>query len=219
MSSTAYPDLFAALAAPFTGQNEVKTRKQAGRDLSYVTARTVMNRLDAVLGPENWWNRYAAGGDHSVVCALTIRLPDGSTVTKCDAGGCAGMSDAGDDDKSGYSDAFKRAAVMFGVARYLYRDGVPSYHGQDTPARETPVPEPANGKPRSDWARDRRETDSDPRSAPLTGRALFAWGREHEALRALTAYGQEHQFPARIVDWDSVQVAEAFDALRAAMEG
>jgi putative DNA primase/helicase len=50
-------------------------------------------------------------------------------VTKCDAGGYAGMADSGDDDKSGYSDAFKRAAVKFGVARYLYRDGVPeTYH-------------------------------------------------------------------------------------------
>ena len=37
------------------------------------------------------------------------------------------MSDSGDDDKSGYSDAFKRAAVKFGVGRYLYRDGVPSF--------------------------------------------------------------------------------------------
>ena len=53
--------------------------------------------------------------------------PDGSVLTKCDAGGYAGMADSGDDDKSGYSDAFKRAAVKFGVARYRYRDGAPTF--------------------------------------------------------------------------------------------
>jgi hypothetical protein len=52
---TQHSDLFAALAAPFD-PDEVKLRAQAGRQLHYVTARTVMNRLDDVLGPENWWD-------------------------------------------------------------------------------------------------------------------------------------------------------------------
>src|SRR5215207_6903858 len=122
---TQHPDLFAALAAPFD-PSEVKIRSQSSRQLHYITARTAMNRLDSVLGPENWWDRYVPG-ENSVLCELTIRLPDGSTLTKSDAGGYAGMADSGDDDKSGYSDAFKRAAVKFGVARYLYRDGVPTF--------------------------------------------------------------------------------------------
>jgi len=120
-----YPDIFADLIAPFA-KDEVKTRPQGGRQLSYVTARTVMNRLDDVLGPENWWDEYHPQ-ENSVLCRLSIKLPDGSVLTKCDAGGYAGMTDSGDDDKSGYSDAFKRAAVKFGVGRYLYRDGVPSF--------------------------------------------------------------------------------------------
>jgi hypothetical protein len=123
--NTKHPDIFAALVAPFA-KDEVKTRSQAGRQFSYVTARVVMNRLDDVLGPENWWDEYFPM-EHSVLCKLFIRLPDGSILTKSDAGGYAGMSDQGDDDKSGYSDSFKRAAVKFGVGRYLYRDGVPSY--------------------------------------------------------------------------------------------
>ena len=123
--STAHPDLFARLSAPFTGA-EIKHRPQGRRQLSYITARTVMNRLDTVLGPENWWDEYAPS-ESSVLCRLTIRLPDGSTLTKSDAGGYAGMADSGDDDKSGYSDAFKRAAVKFGVGRHLYGDGVPQY--------------------------------------------------------------------------------------------
>jgi len=52
---TQFPDLFAALAAPFEPQ-EVRVRSQGGRQLSYITARTAMNRLDDVLGPENWWD-------------------------------------------------------------------------------------------------------------------------------------------------------------------
>lgn len=118
--------LFAALAAEFDPR-EVKTRAQAGRQFKYVTARTVMNRLDNVLSPENWWARFRMVSADSVLCYLTIQLPNGTRVTKSDVGGCAGMADPGDDDKSAASDGLKRAAVHFGVGRYLYGDGVPSY--------------------------------------------------------------------------------------------
>ena len=122
---TQHPDLFAALAAPFEA-GELKARSQAGRQMPYVTARTIMNRLDEVLGPENWWDEYVPL-EHSVICRMTIRLPDGTMLTKSDAGGYAGLADPGDDDKSGFADAFKRTAVKFGVGRYLYRDGVPRF--------------------------------------------------------------------------------------------
>jgi hypothetical protein len=119
-------DLFAALASAFA-PGEVKSyRTNDGRVVSYVTARTVQNRLDDVLGPTNWWDSYIPG-QNSVMCSLTIRLPDGSTLTKTDAGAYAGMKDDGDDDKSGFSDALKRAAFKLGVGRYLYRDGVPVF--------------------------------------------------------------------------------------------
>jgi len=52
---TQFPDLFASLAAPFDAQ-ETRTRSHAGRQIQYITARTAMNRLDSVLGPENWWD-------------------------------------------------------------------------------------------------------------------------------------------------------------------
>src|SRR6516225_9305874 len=132
-----HASLFAPLAAPLV-PTEVKLRTEAGKQLHHVTARTVMNRLDEVVGPENWWDEYAPS-EHSVLCRLTVRLPDGSVLTKCDAGGFAGMADAGDDDKSGYSDAFKRAAVKFGVGRYLYKDGVPRFGL----VLKAPAPEPA----------------------------------------------------------------------------
>ena len=138
-------ELFAALAAEFR-KEEVRTRPQGTRQIRYVTARTVMNRLDEVLGPANWWDEYAVF-EHSVVCRLTIRLPDGTTITKCDAGGAAGMADQGDDEKSQFSDALKRAAVRFGVGRYLYGDGVPRWPSAKPARSESPTPDPAPAPP------------------------------------------------------------------------
>ena len=216
---TQFPDLFASLAAPFDPQ-EVRVRSQAGRQLHYITARTAMNRLDDVLGPENWWDDYTPG-ENSVTCRLTLRLPDGQTITKADAGGYAGMPDSGDDDKSGFSDSFKRAAAKFGVARYLYRDGVPAFVREREPAtvsapaasngssngNGSPEPAPAAERPRSSAPRD---------SAPKTGRALFAWTKEQEQrhevglLKYLNSWAKLQDFPGRMVDWDAEQVALAY---------
>lgn len=117
--------IFAKLAEKFAPE-AVKSRNQGGRELKYVTARTVMNRLDDVIGPWNWWDHYVetrAG----VKCILTIRLPDGTEITKEDVGGESKMQDPSDTEKSAYSDAFKRAAVKFGIGRYLYGDRVPVF--------------------------------------------------------------------------------------------
>lgn len=223
---TKHPDLFAALAAAFDN-HEVKLRTvPGGRQLHYITARTAMNRLDSVLGPENWWDEYVPL-PHSVMCKLSIRLPDGSVVTKSDAGGYAGMADQGDDDKSGFSDGFKRAAAKFGVARYLYRDGVPSFVSErgeaaapsaPESARESaPVPTQAQA-PASSRSRE-RERDRD--QAPRTGKALFAWTKDQEQrhqvglLRYLNNWAKLQEFPGRMIDWDTEQVALAYsEAIR-----
>lgn len=152
---TKYPELFASLARPFD-RRDIKVRKQAGRELAYITARTTMNRLDEVLGPENWWDHFEVR-DHSVECQLTIRLPDGTTITKVDAGGYAGMSDQGDDDKSGYSDAFKRAAVKFGVGRHLYGDGVADLAETAESAESEPEAQGPPWKSASDKPTDERD--------------------------------------------------------------
>ena len=125
MIGTRYPEIFSALTEEF-GPREVRTRMLGNRQLSYVTARTVMNRLDTVIGPENWWDEYTPL-QNGILCKLTVRLPDGEEICKSDAGGHAGMSDEGDDEKSGFSDAFKRAAVKFGIGRHLYGEGFPRF--------------------------------------------------------------------------------------------
>jgi hypothetical protein len=187
---TKFPEIFDALASDFDPA-EVKSRPQSGRQLYYITARTAMNRLDYVLGPENWWDRYTPH-ENSVLCRLTIRLPDGSILSKCDAGGYAGMSDSGDDDKSGYSDAFKRACVKFGVARYLYRDGVPSYIPQDAPPAEAAAAAQDRSQARQERPPARGRPDAP--AARSNGR-----GRTPDGAPDRAAVNE--QFPARAETW------------------
>lgn len=210
---TQFPDLFASLAALFEGQ-EARTRFQGGRQVQYITARTAMNRLDSVLGPENWWDEYVPG-EHSVLCRLTVRLPDGSTLTKADAGGYAGMPDSGDDDKSGFSDAFKRAAVKFGVGRYLYRDGTPDFAHPGSVKVQDATPK-ANEPVRPSAQAELRTPEASEPKAPRSGRALFAWTKEQEQrhevglLKYLNSWAKLQDFPGRMVDWDADQVNQAY---------
>jgi hypothetical protein len=215
---TQFPDLFAALAAPFD-QHEVKLRPaQGGRQLPYITARTAMNRLDEILGPENWWDEYVPS-QNSVLCRLSVRLPDGSVVTKADAGGYAGMADEGDDDKSGYSDSFKRACAKFGVARYLYRDGVPSFVREREPAMAAAEPTKPSRREPGDDAPPAPVKAPAPRpddNRPRTGKALYGWTKDmeqrHEVglLKYLNGWAKLQEFPGRMVDWDAEQVAQAY---------
>lgn len=118
----------------------------------YVDARTVLDRLDRVVGPEGWQDAYEvlADGERAVrdergerrerlvevKCRLTVL-----GVTKEDVG-------EGDSLKAAFSDALKRAAVKFGVGRYLYRlekqwvDYDPE-KGRFTPPK---LPEPSPGE-------------------------------------------------------------------------
>ena len=225
-------ELFAALAAPFSHE-EVRVRQQGGRQLNYITARTVMNRLDDVVGPANWWDEYIPQ-ENSVICRLTIRLPDGTTLTKSDAGGYAGMPDSGDDDKSGFSDAFKRAAVKFGIGRYLYRDGVPRFaqdQARDTSDTSVPADLPAEPEPRTspdvrpavaEVTASRPATDA--QDGPQTGRGLFAWIKQQDEkhgyglLRTISDWAKSQGFPARMVQWNEEQVRQAVAEARAVIQ-
>jgi len=153
-------------------------------------------------------------GENSVLCRLTVRLPDGSVLTKADAGGYAGMPDSGDDDKSGFSDSFKRAAVKFGVGRYLYRDGVPAFVRDREPApTATVAPEPPAQAPEP---QPQTRPSSGNGSVPRSGRALFAWTKDQEQrhevglLKYLNGWAKLRDYPGRMVDWDADQVSQAY---------
>ena len=98
--------------------------KRNGRQmwLCYIDARAVEKRLDDVVGMGNWHDEYERWGQgRGVLCKLTI-----FGVTKQDA---ADESDI-ESTKGGVSNALKRAAVKFGVGRYLY-DGEPIWLPED----------------------------------------------------------------------------------------
>ena len=113
-----------SLAAPFD-LTEVKFKPQAVKGnralaLAYVDVRAIMDRLDNVLGVENWQDHYQLLPDNSVMCRLRLRIGD-RWITKTDVGGPSEQPDGGDRLKAAFSDALKRAAVKFGIGRYLYR--------------------------------------------------------------------------------------------------
>jgi len=114
-------DMWARLAAPFPPESvswrvgSVNKTSKRGLALAYLDSRDVQDRLDAVCSPENWQCRYP----HALaktVCEIDIWVEGRGWVTKSDG---AGDSDI-EAEKGALSDAFKRAAVKWGVGRYLY---------------------------------------------------------------------------------------------------
>jgi hypothetical protein len=85
--------------------------------LAYIDARHVMDRLDDVCGPNGWSDSYVETAKGRVICSIAVKTPDDGWVSKSDG---AGDTDV-EGDKGGMSDAFKRAAVKWGIGRYLYR--------------------------------------------------------------------------------------------------
>jgi len=88
---------------------QVNKSKTKAMMLVYIDARDVMDRFDEVFGLD-WQDDYKEVGGR-IVCTIT-------------ANGISKSDGAGDTDfeaeKGGLSDAFKRAAVKWGVGRYLY---------------------------------------------------------------------------------------------------
>ena len=92
----------------------------AAMALAYMDARDVMDRLDAVCGPENWQDSYVESAKGRVICTISILIGD-QWVSKSDGAGDTAV----EGEKGGISDAFKRAAVKWGIGRYLYDMGAP----------------------------------------------------------------------------------------------
>lgn len=84
--------------------------KKKGIALAYINARDVMKRFDDVCG-DDWQCRYPFEG----CCEIGIRI-NGEWLWRSNG---AGETDV-EGEKGRYSDAFKRAAVLWGVGRYLY---------------------------------------------------------------------------------------------------
>lgn len=112
------------LKEPFS-ENEIKWRIQQsglhnglpyGRILAYVENRSIMDRLDSVVGAENWTNDFTASPNGGILCTIGIKIND-EWVYKTDGAENTQVEAI----KGGLSDSMKRAAVQWGIARYLYR--------------------------------------------------------------------------------------------------
>lgn len=114
---------FSKLAEPFK-ESDIEWRVQSCRNsdkgpwarvLAYVTNRAIQNRLDEVCTPAGWQNEYKAAPCGGVMCGISI-LCNGEWITKWDGAENTDIEQV----KGGLSDSMKRAAVQWGIGRYLY---------------------------------------------------------------------------------------------------
>lgn len=122
-------EIMEGLKAPFSPEDiEWKTQSASERDgnfsllvVPYLNARAIMDRLDQICGPY-WKTEYrqmtvptSKGPKEGFSCTLSIKIGD-EWVTRVDG---AEVSDI-ESIKGGHSNALKRAAVQWGIGRYLY---------------------------------------------------------------------------------------------------
>ena len=108
-------EIFKKLAEP------IEVRWRVGKNmgdkfsvLAYLDARQVQQRLDDILGPENWSNVYDS---ETGTATVSIKI-DGEWISKTDVGTDSQV----EKEKGKASDSFKRAAVLWGIGRFLYTD-------------------------------------------------------------------------------------------------
>jgi hypothetical protein len=111
------------LKAPFPfSETECKLQatnsdKTQGLAVFYIYSRAIQNRLDETVGPFNWRNEYMLWQDKAQICGISIYDDTRQTwVTKFDGA----ENTEYEPIKGGLSDSLKRAAVMWGLGRYLY---------------------------------------------------------------------------------------------------
>lgn len=149
-----------------------KPCRQPHMMLDYIDARFVYDRLDTVVGPENWQDRYenctfpnsVRGG-----IGVLVDMGDGSSqwVWKWDVGVASDI----EPEKGAHSEALKRAAVHFGIARDLYARGerqapAPQYQQDAQPQQRPPVVQRAAQQPQPQVAGQQMQS---PWACPMHG--------------------------------------------------
>lgn len=105
--------------------------------VAYIDARDVQDLLDEVVGAENWQCRYS---EHkgNLFCSIGIysgQLEEWTWKEDC------GTESNVEKQKGEASDAFKRAAVMWGVGRFLYSLGTVKLPTKEKNGRYIPFSE------------------------------------------------------------------------------
>lgn len=230
-------DMLEALRAEFD-EAEIRTRPgRNGETYRYVDAQAVARRLDAVVSPAGW-ECDCTPYDQGVKCAITIHLPDGSKRTRAAMGGYPEKLSGEDTVKGGDTDAFRRAAMRWGVGAYLYRGGSEeplrrhdrgpdrrptngNGHGDRRDYIERPqradVTGQRNGAQRERAARGEPDDGRRDGGTPRNGKQLYALLKEWEETRREAAgvleyimnFGDGQRYPKRMLEWDFDQARTA----------
>ena len=103
--------------------------------VAYIDARQVQDLLDEVCGPSNWQCKYEEYKGN-LFCSIGI-MDDGASkdlgwVWKSDCGTESNV----EKQKGEASDAFKRAAVMWGIGRFLYSKSIVKLPTKENPKKK-----------------------------------------------------------------------------------
>ena len=144
--------------------------------LAYIDARAIQERIDEVVGPENWsveyrpvdmgtmtretYNKTVTENIKGFICTLSIFIND-KIITREDGSNCTDNEPF----KGGMSGAFKRTASSLGIGRYLYDldtvwvdidkygkfapPQLPSWALPEGEAQQAPLPKPSQSNNQS----------------------------------------------------------------------
>jgi hypothetical protein len=117
-------DIAKKLSAPFPLEDIEWRVERCGKTgdkiwalvLCYITNRAIMERLDEVVGFDKWQNSFMPGPDGGFQCGIAIKIGD-EWIWKFDGADKTQFEAI----KGGFSGSMKRAAVQWGIGRYLYK--------------------------------------------------------------------------------------------------
>lgn len=125
MEQLSFAQIQSALSAAFPAA-DIEWRLQwhneeTGLAVPFLNNRAIQNRLDEVVGAENWRNEYLPWHKtdkvSSQLCGVSIYSQERREwITKYDGAENTDVESV----KGGLSDSMKRAAVQWGIGRYLY---------------------------------------------------------------------------------------------------
>ena len=154
--TTTTAEIMARLQAPFD-EALMKFKPDKGDELPHFHWTVYQQRFDDVFGFD-WTSDCMKHGDGTFECTITVMLPSDRQVSRSATGedDVITIRDTGEVRTipfTGRAQAFKRAAVAFGVGRYVYalpkrRKGQQSAPQRTTAAAKAPPPQKAAEAPR-----------------------------------------------------------------------
>jgi hypothetical protein len=141
-------ELIANLSKPMPYQWRVQSFNKGNTKctcVAYIDARQAMDTLDkyCIYG----WTKKYHDVKGSIYCSIGVVMPDGTIIERQDVGS-EGNFEA---EKSAASDAFKRAAVNFGVGRFLYDLDIVDLNAGSKEFNGKQYPYPADDKGNKIW--------------------------------------------------------------------